>query len=372
MNARTAITHVLAVADVSLDGKRPQDITVNNPDFFKQVLSEGELALGEAYMNGDFDANQLDVFIEHLLAANLDQNVKPTLGLAKAMVSAKVTNLQSVSRAKRDVSYHYNIGNDLYEKMLDDRMIYTCGYWARAKNLNQAQEHKLDLICQKLYLKKGMTILDIGCGWGGFAEYATKKFGVKVTGISLSEEQIKIAKRRTKGLGAKMILKDYRDMTGKFDRIVSIGMLEHVGLKNYSEFFEICNRLLAPGGIMLHHSIGNNHRDTGKGSRWIRKYIFPGTQLPTLSDFDKAVEWKFVIEDVHNFGPDYDKTLLAWHRNFIKSYPKLDHTRYDERFKRMWEYYLLSVAATFRTRKIQLWQIVMRRDEAAGTYRAVR
>lgn len=363
---------LLTSAGVTLNGAAPHDITVHDDRLYKRVIRDGELGLGEAYMEGWWDAPRVDQFIEHVLTADLDKNVTLTPGLLASLAAAKLSNQQTIEKAAKDVSSHYNIGNDLYEAMLDKRMTYTCAYWNGARSLDKAQENKLDLICRKLQLKKGMTVLDIGSGWGSFAQYAAEKYGVKVTGITLSDEQVALSKERITNKNVTIIKQDYRTMTGSFDRIVSIGMLEHVGLKNYKKFFAKCNEMLAPGGMMLHHAIGNNFKYTPKGSRWIRKYIFPGNELPTLIDYAKAIEGTFLIEDVHNIGPDYDKTLMAWHANFVKHYPKLNHDVYDERFFRMWSYYLLSIAATFRTRKIQLYQIVMRRIETSGTYKSVR
>jgi cyclopropane-fatty-acyl-phospholipid synthase len=249
-------------------------------------------------------------------------------------------------------------------------MIYSCGYWQRAKTLDDAQEQKLDLICRKLDLKKGMKLLDIGCGWGGFAEFAATNYKVIVTGISPAAEQVKVAKRRARGLPVTILQKDYREMSGSFDRIISVGMLEHVGPKNYQNFFEICNSLLKKGGMMLHHTIGTNSPDK-YGSPWLGKYIFPGGILPTLAQISKAVEDRFIIEDVQNIGPDYDKTLMAWHHNFKRNFHEIE-TNYNQRFYRMWEFYLLSCAGAFRARNLQLWQIVMRRIESSETYISAR
>lgn len=371
-NIETTAQELLKLADITIGGTRPQDIAVHDKRLYKRVIRDGELGLGEAYMDGWWDAKAPDEFIAHLLEADLADTAKITPDLVLKVASAKLFNEQTIKRSSGDVSRHYDIGNDLYEKMLDARMIYTCGYWKNAKTLGKAQEDKLDLICRKLELKKGMTLLDIGCGWGGFAKFAAEKYGVKVTGITLSKEQQQRAKEATKGLDVKIVLKDYRDMDGSFDRIVSIGMLEHVGGKNYKEFFAICNNLMAKNGIMLHHTIGEMYPYKASGARWIRKYIFPGTHLPTLADINKAVEYSLVIEDVQNIGPDYDKTLMAWHKNFVKSYPKLDHDRYDARFFRMWEYYLLLCAGLFRSRRLQLWQIVLRRMDRGDSYEGVR
>ncbi|RYX78470.1 cyclopropane fatty acyl phospholipid synthase [bacterium] len=365
-------SELLQLADISIDGKRPQDIVINDNRLYKRVIRDGELGLGEAYMDGWWDAKAPDEFIAKLLEADLADNAKITPDLVMKVAGAKLFNEQTIKRSSKDVSSHYDIGNDLYEKMLDKRMIYTCAYWKDAKTLDQAQEAKLDLICRKLGLKKGMTLLDIGCGWGGFAAYAAEKYGAKVTGITLSVEQAELAKQNTKKYNCTILLKDYRDMTGSFDRVVSIGMLEHVGVKNYKPFFDKCNELLAKDGIMLHHTIGEMYPYKASGARWVRKYIFPGTHLPTLADINRATEYSLVIEDVHNIGPDYDKTLMAWHKNFVKAYPNLDHDVYDERFFRMWEYYLLLCAGLFRSRRLQLWQIVFRRMDRNDTYKAVR
>lgn len=363
---------LLARAGVEVGGDKPWDITVHDTRLYKRVIRDGELGLGEAYMDGWWDAPRVDLFIEKLITADLDKAIKLTPGLAGSLLAAKFLNQQTLSRAHKDVSYHYNIGDDLYEHMLDARMIYSCGYWRDAETLDEAQEAKLDLVCRKLELKKDMTVLDIGCGWGGFAEYAAANYGVRVTGITLSDDQLASARRRISHPSIEFRKQDYRDVDGTYDRIVSIGMLEHVGIRNFKEFFSICNEHLAPGGMMLHHAIGNNYPYTPAGSRWLRKYIFPGNELPTLTDYAQAVEGTFLIEDVHNFGPDYDKTLRAWHEKFVAAYPELDHDVYDERFRRMWEYYLLSIAAAFRVRSVQLYQLVMRRIETSETYRSVR
>lgn len=361
-----AKTELLALADVKVGGSRPFDIQVHDDRLYNRVLGGGTRALGESYMDGWWDCKRLDQFICRMLAANVRDQLRVSPALVKHLLVSRLTNRQTTGRAHKNVAHHYNIGNDLYERMLDKRMIYSCGYWQNAKNLDEAQEAKLDLVCRKLYLKKGMTLLDIGCGWGGFAEFAARKYGVKVTGITPSIEQYKKAKQRTKGLPVTIKQTDYRKVRGKFDRIVSIGMLEHVGPKNYRVFLERCSDMLNSGGLMLHHFIGNNY-STQSIDPWVDKYIFPGAVLPSLAQFTKAAEKLFVVEDVHNFGPDYDKTLMAWHANFNKHYKEIKDN-YDERFKRMWDYYLLTCAGTFRARQIQLWQLVMRPVEPAPTY----
>ncbi|MDH7528362.1 MAG: cyclopropane fatty acyl phospholipid synthase, partial [Ignavibacteria bacterium] len=254
--------------------------------------------------------------------------------------------------------------------MLDKRMNYSCAYWKDATNLDEAQENKLELICKKLYLKPGMRVLDIGCGWGAFAKYAAEKYGVEVVGITVSKEQLKLAKELCDGLPVEIRLQDYREVNEKFDRIVSIGMFEHVGYKNYREYFKIAAKNLKDDGIFLLHTIGSNI-STKSTDAWTHKYIFPNGMLPSLAQISKTVENLFVIEDVHNFGADYDKTLMAWYNNFKNNWHKLKD-KYGERFYRMWEYFLLSCAGAFRARKNQLWQIVLSKKGILGGYSSIR
>ena len=192
-----------------------------------------------------------------------------------------------------------------------------------------------------------MRLLDIGCGWGGFAYFAATRYDVHVTGISPAIEQVELARTTTAGLRVKIEQADYRDVSGQFDRITSIGMMEHVGPRNLDTFFASCDRLLTHDGMMLHHTIGSNvskrHTDP-----WFDKYIFPGGVLPSMAQIASAAEETWSIEDVHNFGPDYDRTLMAWHANISDRWDKIPH--YDEQFRRTWEYYLLASAAGFRTR----------------------
>lgn len=364
------VNTLLKHADIKINGTRPFDIQIHDERFYKRALKHQGLGIGESYMDGWWDAGAVDQLITRVLNAGLEGKVRPSPEIIMLSVSTMLTNRQTYRRARKNAAHHYNIGNDLYERMLDKRMIYSCAYWKDAKTLEEAQEAKLKLICEKLELKKGMILLDIGCGWGGFSKYAAENYGVKVTGISPAIEQVKLARQRTKGLDVKIEQKDYRDMTGKFDRIVSIGMLEHVGYKNYAKFFDICKKLIKDDGLMLHHTIGSN-MSVRSGDPWMDKYIFPGGNLPSITQISKTVEKKLIIEDIHNFGPDYDKTLMAWHKNFIKHWGELEDF-YDERFKRMWEYYLLSCAAGFRSRNLQLWQIVLRPKVQSPTYKSVR
>ena len=357
--ARDLGREILHTAGIEVGGNRPRDIAVHDDRFWTRVMADRELGLGEAYQEGWWDANQLDEFFAEVQTLDLRSLAWPRPALALHIVKARARKRQTVRRARRNAGAHYNIGNDLYERMLDKRMIYSCGYWRRADDLDQAQEHKLELICAKLHLEPGMRLLDIGCGWGGFARFAAAEHGVQVTGVTPAGEQARLAREVCSGLPVDIRECDYRDVQGRFDRIVSIGMMEHVGPRNLKTFFRRGNDLLAEDGMMLHHTIGSleskDHTDP-----WFDKYIFPGGVVPSLAQISSATEKDWVIEDVHNFGPYYDRTLMAWHRNVTAAWDDLPG--YDERFRRTWDYYLLSSAGSFRARALQLWQIVFTRS----------
>jgi cyclopropane-fatty-acyl-phospholipid synthase len=270
---------------------------------------------------------------------------------------AAVFNRQTKLRAKSVAKRHYDLGNELYQNMLDRRMVYSCGRWEHASNLDQAQEAKLDFVCRQLRLQPEMTLLDIGCGWGGLAKFAAERYGAKVTGVTISREQMEWAQHLCEGLRVEIRLKDYRDVTGTFDRVASLGMFEHVGYKNYRRFFELVRRVLRPGGSFYLSTIGAN-RSARSTDPWIDKYIFPNSHLPSAAQITAAMDGLFVIEDWQNWACDYDRTIVAWFQNFQKHWRNLQ-PRYGERFYRMWKYYLMVAAACFRSRKNQVWQILL-------------
>lgn len=358
------VHELLEKADIEINGSRPWDIHITHPGFFKRVLQEGSLGLGESYMDGWWECDRLDIFFHHVLKHKLDQQLphhfKDTLRIA----AARLTNLQSKKRAWIVGKEHYDLGNDLFSLMLDPYMQYSCGYWKEATTLATAQEAKLDMICRKLALEPGMSLLDIGCGWGGLAEFAARHYGVKVHGVTISAEQQKLAQQRCSGLDVTILLQDYRDLNEQFDRIVSVGMFEHVGPKNYATYFDVVDRNLKPDGIFLLHTIGAIKTDMSVDP-WIDKYIFPNGCLPSVRHVADASEPHFILEDWHNFGADYDKTLMAWHERFLQAWPALADN-YGERFKRMFSYYLNACAGAFRARDIQLWQIVFSRGVEGG------
>lgn len=355
-NAERFIRSLLETADIRIDGNRPWDIQIHDPRLYERVAREGNLGLGEAYMDGWWDCEHIDQMIHRVLKAHLDETMHPGPRQILAALPAHLFNLQSLRGARVVARKHYDLGNDLFLSFLDSHNQYSCGYFNGCEDLEEAQHRKLELICDKLELKPDDTLLDIGCGWGGLARYAAETRGCRVTAVNISREQTEFARENCSGLPVSVLRTDYRAVDGQFDKIVSVGMFEHVGAKNYRTFMRACHRLLKAGGTFLLHTIGGN-KATSSCDPWINRYIFPRGMLPSTAQLSKAAEGLFVMEDWHNLGPHYDRTLMAWHKRFTGAWSGLK-TRYSETFKRMWEYYLLSCAGAFRARDIQLWQVV--------------
>ncbi|MGH8084894.1 MAG: cyclopropane fatty acyl phospholipid synthase [Lysobacter sp.] len=364
------VAGLLGRADIRINGDRPWDMQLHDPAALERALAEGNLGLGEAYMAGAWDCDQLDGFFDHLLRAHLDREVQPAR-LAWHALQVRVFNRQSRTRAWQVGKAHYDLGNDFYAAMLDPRLAYSCGYWRDASSLAEAQEAKLDLICRKLGLQPGMRVLDIGCGWGSLMGYAAEHYGVQCIGVTVSKEQAAWARERYTGLPLEFRLQDYRELDapslgGPVDRLVSVGMFEHVGRKNHRAYMEVAARCLRDDGLFLLHTIGKNRRDSVP-DRWIDKHIFPNGDLPSVGQVGDAIDGLFVAEDLHNFGADYDHTLMAWHANFEAAWSRFAD-ELDETFHRKWRYYLLSCAGAFRARELQLWQWVLSKDGVRGGY----
>jgi len=384
-SAKVQAKILLDKAGITINGPDDFDVHVFNEKVYERVLRHGSLAIGESYMDGWWDAKRLDEFLYKALSADLGKQFEFSFEVILTLLQFSFFNLQSRAKVYVVGQRHYDIGNDLYEKMLGKTMAYSCGYWSSptkpAKTLDDAQNAKLDLICKKLNLKRGQHILDIGCGWGSFLKFAAKNYGVKGMGVTISKEQEAYAKKWCKGLPIEILMQDYRTLTGSFDHIVSVGMFEHVGVKNYHVYFKKAHELLKADGLFLLHTIGSNNSAIPL-DLWIEKYIFPNGMLPSVAQIGKSVEGLFVMEDWHNFGADYDKTLMAWFKNFEKAWPKLEPKYGDPplpgasarqgRFYRMWKYYLLSCAATFRVRNTQLWQVVLSKKGVPGGYKSIR
>ena len=364
--ARAVLAEWLALVDVRLDGDRPWDLRLISPDVPQRVLAGGTIALGESYMAGEWQAERLDQFFERVIGGRLAEHIAPLAAIRHSLL-ARLFNHQTRRRAWRVGLQHYNLGNDFFAAMLDRHMTYTCAYWQDAADLDAAQENKLALVCRKLGLQPGMRVLDIGCGWGAFMKYAAEHHGATCVGVTISAEQAALGRQRCAGLPVEFRLQDYRTVEGHYDRIVSLGMFEHVGHKNYRTYMDVAQRCLAEDGLFLLHTIGRN--DTAHGTdAWIDRYIFPNGELPSIARIGRACEPYFVVEDLHNFGADYDPTLMAWHRNFTAAWPRFAE-RLGEPFRRMWDYYLLSCAGAFRARDIQLWQWIFSKRGVRGGYR---
>lgn len=370
--APDALVRLLESADVRFNGGRSWDIQVRDSELYDRILRQGSLGFGEAYVDGAWESERLDETFLKLLVARLDSKIH---GVAKLQfmglfLRSILMNRQSRNRAFQVGEHHYDIGNDVYAAMLDPTMSYSCGYWKEAENLEQAQTAKLRLICDKLQLEPGERMLDIGCGWGGLARFAAESYGVEVTGITVSKEQQRLARVRCAGLPVRIELLDYRDLQGRFDKVASVGMFEHVGPKNYPVYFTAVDRVMKPAGLFLLHTIGNyDHLHTTDA--WIDKYIFPNGHIPSARQLGRAIEKDFIMEDWHNFGQDYDRTLMAWWERFDRAWPGLAD-RYGDRFYRMFKYYLHACAGYFRSRQGQLWQLVLSKRGHREIYRSVR
>lgn len=369
-NFQQLIRELLQTCGIQINGNQPWDVKIYDDALYSRVLRDGSLGLGEAYVEGWWDCDALDELFYRLIRAELSHSLQKNKTTLLSIFLSRFFNFQTKSRALEVGRKHYDLGNTLFENMLDPRMNYTCAYWKDAATLEEAQLAKLELVCQKLQLTPGMSILDIGCGWGAFAKYAAEIYGAHVIGVTISEQQVEYAQKNCAGLPVEIRFQDYRDVIGRFDRIVSLGMFEHVEHANYAEFFTIAHRCLTENGLFLLHTIGSN-KTTYMTDEWIQKYIFPNGMLPSLAQIGKATENLWIKEDLHNIGIHYDKTLMAWQKNFQQHWEKLK-TIYDERFYRMWNYYLQVCAGSFRARDMQVWQIIFSKQGRVGEYQAIR
>jgi cyclopropane-fatty-acyl-phospholipid synthase len=365
------IAELFGFAGIEIGGSRPWDLQVHDDRFYKRLLSGGSLAAGESYMDGWWDAEVLDELCTRVHQVDLAAKVGKweTTWLA---LKGRVFNRQTESQSAEVALEHYDLGNDLYEAMLDRRMQYTCGYWKDATTLDQAQENKLRLICRKIGLEAGMTVLELGGGFGGLAHFMASEYGCHVVSYNISREQVAYGREWCRHLPVRFEHKDYRDAaleSAPFDRVVSIGLCEHIGRKNYPAFLALAHEKLKSKGLFLLHTIGGN-ASSNCTDPWVDKYIFPNGMIPSIAQLGKAMERLWVVEDWHNFGPDYDRTLIAWWQNFDRAWPALQK-KYGERFYRMWKYYLLGCAGGFRARTLQLWQIVLSKGDI-GAYAPVR
>ena len=367
MNAKDLLQGLLARADVQVNGARPWDIQVHDDRLFARVLAQGSLGLGEAYMDGWWDCAQLDEFFHKVVRADLGRYLRLTPAAAWLTLRSWLQNRQDRRRAFEVAEVHYDLDVDVFEATFDHRLTGSCAYWKGANDLDQAQEAKLDLICRKIGLKRGQRVLDIGCGWGAFMGFAAERYGASCVGVTVSRQQVDYVGRRYAGMQVEAQLKDYRSFEGEVDNVVSMGMFEHVGPKNYRTYFEKARQALRKGGLFLLHTIWSN--EPGPAIEpWLNKYIFPNGVLPTVGQIGRAVEGLFVVENVENFGAYYDRTLMAWRSNFAAHWTPMA-ARYGERFCRTWDYYLSCSAGGFRSRRISVGQFVLSPEGAPGGWR---
>ena len=369
-SSRDAFATMLKPADIRLDGDRCWDVKVIDERLHRRVLAQGTLGFGDAYMDGWWECDAIDQLCERAVRARLDHVSLPSWRRWVSWATASAFNLQTRRRARIVGQRHYDLGNDFFAAMLGPTLQYSCAYYKDSADLDDAQQAKLELICRKLDLRPGLHVLDVGCGWGGLARHIARHHQCSVVGITVSKEQQAHASRWCEGLPVEIRVQDYRAVTERFDRVVSVGMMEHVGYKNYRAYMSAAHHALRDGGIFLCHTIGTP-RSVRHSDPWISRYIFPNSMIPSPAQVTRAANGLFVLEDVHNFGLDYDRTLMAWHRNFTAAWPRFA-ARYGERFFRMWTFYLLSCAGCFRARDIQLYQFLFAKGGLPGGFHAER
>ncbi|MCG8461281.1 MAG: cyclopropane fatty acyl phospholipid synthase, partial [Holophagales bacterium] len=349
----------------------PWDVEVRDDRFYPEVFGRVSLGLGDAYMDGYWECERLEDFFDRVYRVDLHSS-RLTWKTRLYFLRSRLFNLQAVSRAFQVGERHYDLGNDLYTAMLGPQMVYSGCYFAdEGDDLASAEEKKLDLICRKLELDRGHTVLDIGCGWGSFGRFAAERYGARVVGVTVSREQAKLGAERCAGLDVEFQVRDYRSITGTYDRVVSIGMLGHVGHRNYRTFMEVAHRSLDDDGLFLLHTMGAN-RSTTAADPWIDRYIFPNGMAPSIAQVGSAIERLFVMEDWHNFSTDYCRTCMAWSENFDRAWPELRGSNYDERFYRMWHYYLCCFAGAFKARTLETWDVVLSKQGGRPKYGSIR
>ncbi|MEO8756743.1 MAG: cyclopropane fatty acyl phospholipid synthase [Devosia sp.] len=357
MTEKDRIVGLLDKAGITVNGPSPWDMQIHNEAFWTRLFAEGSLGLGETYMDGWWDAEDLAEFFNKVLVARVADSLNITPSLLWQIAQAKLLNMQNIERSRRVAQMHYS-QTDAYKASLDARMTGSCGYWpAGVANLDQAQEAKLDLVCRKIGVKPGQRVWDIGCGWGAFMGFAAERYGADCVGVTVSPDQAAYGRERYKALPVEFQVKDYRQFDGKADHVVSMGMFEHVGHKNYRTYFEKARSVIKDDGLFMMHTIGSQW-STDTIEPWLEKYIFPGGVIPSMAQIGRAIDGLWSVVDVHNIGPHYDKTLVAWYENFDKKWTKRS-TPEEMRFYRLWKYYLLCCAGGFRARVLQVWQFVL-------------
>lgn len=358
-------------AGITIGGHAAHDLRVLDPSFFRRIAMNPAYELGQTYVDGLWECDAIDRMMTKLLAAGVGQSFEHGRQFFVRSLVAKAHNLQSRLRAKIVIDRHYDLGDELFAAMLDESMAYTCAIFETPEtSLADAQQAKMRVLCNKLELASGETFLDIGCGWGGLLDHAARVNGARVTGITISKNQHATATERVRHHpGASVRLMDYRDLPKQGERyakVAAVEMIEAVGPKNYETFFRSVHDVMEPGGrFVLQCFI--SHRSVYVCNEWFDRHIFPNGVSPSLAFLSRASESTFgapsVIEDI---GLHYDPTLMAWNDNFEAAYPSLVRYGYDERFRRMWRFYLTSLAGVFRAKHLRCYQIVYEKPGHRG------
>jgi len=342
---------------------RDTDIVVHNDEMYIKILNKGELGLAESYMDGDWSSNNLGQFINKLLKhqdifeEKIIYKAPQLLYFRSQYKLIGLWNINTLVKSPGNIMAHYDVGNDLMVKMLGKTMQYTCAYYNEKDiDLDQAEYNKMELIAKKLDLRPGMKVLDIGCGFGSMAYHLVKNYGVNVTAVTLSQKQVDYGKENYKHKDLTIDYLDYRKVTGKYDRVYSVGIMEHIGSRNYTEYFDKCNELLVDDGVMFFHTMAIAKPNKNQNKYFASTYIFPEGELPDINNITQFFSKDWRLEDFQNIGISYSKTFDAWADN-IGDWSGLEH--YDAVFRRMWEYYLHQFAENFRYQNFLLWQFVV-------------
>ncbi len=362
---RRPVEHIFSRAGVSINGTKPWDIRVNDNRFYRDVLINGSLGLGESYMRQQWTTDDLEGLFYRLCSSDLEKTSRRIPSQHFSRLFDFFINRQSHARAKSNAEHHYNLGNDLFFEFLGKFKNYSCGYFENADTLDEAQAAKMHKLCQLLDLKKGDRLLDVGGGWGEFAKFAATQYDCDVTSINIAQEQINHAREHCRDTAVEIVKSDYRDMTGTYNKIAVVAMFTHVGHKNYRVFMQTMSGLLEPGGKMVMETVGGLESKT-RCEPWTDKYIFPGGLIPSMEQIDHSVRGLFKRDSVHEFGHHYAVTLQHWHRNFIEAWPRL-RAHYSESMRLMFEYFFLSVAGDFRAKGLLHYHIAFSKmaDDAA-------
>lgn len=356
------------------DGSQPSvAVTVTDNVTLARIIAQPSLGVGEAYMDGRLIIDRGNI---HDLVDLASRNTGGRPGVKRPGALGRwwtrmVREHNERQSARRNVAHHYDLSLDLYRTFLDDDLQYSCAVFERpGMTLEEAQAAKKRRLAAKLQLSEGQRVLDIGCGWGAFMGYAAERYAARCVGVTVSTEQVAYVKRRYEGQPVEPLLMDYRDYSGEVDHVVSMGMFEHVGHRNYRAYFRKARSVLKDGGLFLLHTIVSGERSPSI-EPWLDRYIFPNGVLPTVGQIGQATEDLFVIEDFENFGAYYDRTLMAWHANFMRRRGAMA-AKYGERFCRMWDYYLACCAGGFRSRRISVGQFVLSPHGVPGGWRLER